>query len=98
MTFSDALRYILARTALLAVGGFSVGLLFAFLAEGASRGIAQVVDKFLSPAEFSPESAVIAAAATGIFVLLWIVSHIIAFVQVSTARYRRREDRMLRSD
>lgn len=98
MTFSDALRYILAETALLAVGGFSVGLLFAFLAEGASRGIAQVVDKFLSPAEFSPESAVIAAAATGIFVLLWIVSHIIAFVQVSTARYRRREDRMLRSD
>lgn len=98
MTFSDALRYILAETALLAVGGFSVGLLFALLAEGASRGIAQVVDKFLSPAQFSPESAVIAAAATGIYVLLWIVSHIIAFAQVSTARYRRREDRMLRSD
>lgn len=98
MTFGNAVRYILTETAFLSVGGFAVGLLFAFFAGGASRGVAQVVDKFLPPTEFNPESAVIAAVATGIFILIWIVSHIIAFAQVSSANYLRRDDGLLRSD
>ncbi len=98
MTPGNAAQYILTETAFLSAIGCASGLAFAFFCNRASAAIAQIINKYIVPELFSDRIFVITAAATGIFILLWIVSHIIAFAQVSTARYRRREDRMLRSD
>lgn len=98
MTPGNAAQYILTETAFLSAIGCASGLAFAFFCNRASAAIAQIINKYIVPELFSDRIFVITAAATSIFVLLWIVSHIIAFAQVSTARYRRREDRMLRSD
>lgn len=98
MTPGNAAQYILTETAFLSAIGCVSGLAFAFFCNRASAAIAQIINKYIVPELFSDRIFIITAAATGIFVLLWIVSHIIAFAQVSTARYRRREDRMLRSD
>lgn len=98
MTPGNAAQYILTETAFLSAIGCASGLAFAFFCNRASAAIAQIINKYIVPELFSDRIFIITAAATGIFVLLWIVSHIIAFAQVSTARYRRREDRMLRSD
>lgn len=98
MTPGNAAQYILTETAFLSAIGCASGLAFAFFCNRASAAIAQIINKYIVPELFSDRIFIITAAATSIFVLLWIVSHIIAFAQVSTARYRRREDRMLRSD
>lgn len=98
MTSGDAARYILSETAVLSVSGACFGLLFAFFANGASPGIGQLIEKYFPLDIFPSRIAVIAAVATGIFALLWTVCHLIAYGQISSLNYRRRADRMLRSD
>lgn len=98
MASGDAARYILSETAVLSVSGACFGLLFAFFANGASPGIGQLIEKYFPLDIFPSRIAVIAAVATGIFALLWTVCHLIAYGQISSLNYRRRADRMLRSD
>ena len=98
MTSGDAARYILSETTALSVSGACFGLLFAFFANGASPGIGQLIEKYFPLDIFPSRIAVIAAVATGIFALLWTVCHLIAYGQISSPNYRRRADRMLRSD
>ena len=98
MTPSDAAGYILTETAILSFCGFAFGLLSAFFANAASRGIAQLVDKYAPLDVFPSDMAVIAVAAAGVFALVWAVSHCVAFAQVSSSRYAKRDDRMLRHE
>ena len=97
MTQKDALRYILTETALLAAGGTAAGLLLSVVANRATVAFAQIINKFVLPVTFPASLPVIAAVGCGIFVFFWAVSHIVAFKEVSSPRYRTRDDRMLRS-
>lgn len=98
MTFRDAVRYIVTETAVLSFIGFVSGLVFAILTNYSSKGIALIIDKYIVPDIFPLRILFIAAAATGIFIVLWALSHVITFAQISSDKYRRREDRLLRSD
>ena len=97
MTQKDALRYILTETALLAAGGTAAGLLLSVVANRATVAFAQIINKYVLPVTFPASLPVIAAVGCGIFVFFWAVSHIVAFKEVSSPRYRTRDDRMLRS-
>ena len=98
MTPAGALGYILTETATLSACGFSAGLLLAFVANRASEGICILIGNYVTIESFPPRMLFISLAATGIFALLWTVSHMIAFLRVSSSRYRKRDDRGLRSD
>lgn len=97
MTRGDAVRGILTETAILASAGTAVGLLFSLVANRTTTAFAQIVNKYVSPSLMPADILIIAAAACGIFAVCWAAAHIISFAMAASPRYRRREDRMIRS-
>ncbi len=98
MTAADAAKGIAAETALLSLAGLAVGLLFSVFTNASSLGIAQIIDRYLVLDPLPVKTAVIAVVGAGIFALLWAASHMAAYLRSASARYRKREDRLLRSD
>ena len=98
MTASDAAKGIAAETALLSLAGLAVGLLFSVFTNASSLGIAQIIDRYLVLDPLPVKTAVIAVVGAGMFALLWAASHMAAYLRSASARYRKREDRLLRSD
>lgn len=98
MTAKNASSYILTETAILSVGGAASGFLFAFFANSASRGVAQMVDLYLPYIPFPARMAATVAIGAGVFALLWALSHALAFRSLARGGYRKREDVRLRSD
>lgn len=98
MTPGDALRYIVTETGILAAVGCAAGFVFSVLFNRASTGIAQLINKFVRTELLTSRTLIITAAGAGIFIVLWTVSHMLAFARASSDKYRKREDRMLRSD
>ncbi len=98
MTANNASSYILTETAILSVGGAASGFLFAFFANSASRGVAQMVDLYLPYIPFPARMAATVAIGAGVFALLWALSHALAFRSLARGGYRKREDVRLRSD
>lgn len=98
MTAKNASSYILTETAILSVGGAASGFLFAFFANSASRGVAQMVDLYLPYIPFPARMAAMVAIGAGVFALLWALSHALAFRSLARGGYRKREDVRLRSD
>ena len=98
LTPHGACDYIFTETGMLSAIGFALGLLSAFFVNRASAAIVQLIGKYITTEAFPVRMIVIAAALTGIFALLWALSHVIAFVRTTSRRYRSRDDRLLRSD
>lgn len=98
MTWRDAARYIATETTILSFIGFVSGMIFAVLTNYSTKGIALIIDKYIVPDIFPMFILNISAAATGIFVCLWAISHLIAYKQISSEKYHRSEERLLRSD
>ena len=98
LTPHGACDYILTETGMLSAIGFALGLLSAFFVNRASAAIVQLIGKYITTEAFPVRMIVIAAVLTGIFALLWALSHVIAFVRTTSRRYRSRDDRLLRSD
>lgn len=98
MTPGDALRYIVTETGILAAVGCAAGFVFSVLFNRASTGIAQLINKFVRTELLTSRTLIITAAGAGIFIVLWTVSHMLAFARASSDKYRKRDDRMLRSE
>ena len=98
LTPAGAAAYISAETGVLAAVGFSVGLVAAFFANRASAAIARLIGEYFTPEAFPTFMIAIAAALTAVFILLWALSHATSFLQVSSPRYRTRDDRSLRAN
>ena len=98
MTPGDALRYVIAETGILAAVGCAAGFVFSVLFNRASTGIAQLINKFVRTELLTSRTLIIAAVGAGIFIVLWSVSHMLAFARASSDKYRKRDDRMLRSE
>ena len=98
LTPHGACDYIFTETGMLSAIGFALGLLSAFFVNRASAAIVQLIGKYITTEAFPVRMIVIAAVLTGIFALLWALSHVIAFVRTTSRRYRSRDDRLLRSD
>ncbi len=98
MTPGDALRYIVTETGILAAVGCAAGFVFSVLFNRASTGIAQLINKFVRTELLTSRTLIITAAGAGIFIVLWSVSHMLAFARASSDKYRKRDDRMLRSE
>ena len=98
LTPHGACDYIFTETAMLSAIGFALGLLSAFFVNRASAAIVQLIGKYITTEAFPVRMIIIAAVLTGIFALLWALSHVIAFVRTTSRRYRSRDDRLLRSD
>lgn len=98
LTPAGAAAYISAETGVLAAVGFSVGLVAAFFANRASAAIARLIGEYFTPEAFPTFMIAIAAALTAVFILLWVLSHATSFLQVSSSRYRTRDDRSLRAN
>ena len=98
LTPHGACDYIFTETGMLSAIGFALGLLSAFFVNRASAAIVQLIGKYITTEAFPVRMIVIAAVLTGIFALLWALSHVIAFVHTTSRRYRSRDDRLLRSD
>lgn len=98
LTPAGAAAYISAETGVLAAVGFAIGLVAAFFANRASAAIARLIGKFFTPEAFPTFMIAIAAALTAVFILLWALSHATSFLQVSSPRYRTRDDRSLRAN
>ena len=97
LTPRGAAGYILAETGMLSVVGFVFGLLAAFFVNRASSSIVRLIGKYIIPELFPEKMLFIAVALTALFALLWALSHITAFAAVSSRRYAKRDDRMLRA-
>ena len=98
LTPAGAAAYISAETGVLAAVGFSVGLIAAFFANRASAAVARLIGEYFTPEAFPTFMIAIAAALTAVFILLWALSHATSFLQVSSPRYRTRDDRSLRAN
>ena len=98
MTPGDAMRYIVTETGILAAVGCAAGFVFSVLFNRASTGIAQLINKFVRTELLTSRTLIITAAGAGIFIVLWTVSHMLAFARASSDKYRKRDDRMLRSE
>ena len=98
LTPAGAAAYISAETGVLAAVGFSVGLVAAFFANRASAAVARLIGEYFTPEAFPTFMIAIAAALTAVFILLWALSHATSFLQVSSPRYRTRDDRSLRAN
>lgn len=98
MTPGDAMRYIATETGILAAVGCAAGFVFSVLFNRASTGIAQLINKFVTTELLTSRTLIITAAGAGIFIVLWAVSHMLAFARASSDKYRKRDDRMLRSE
>ena len=98
LTPHGACDYIFTETGMLSAIGFALGLLSAFFVNRASAAIVQLIGKYITTEAFPVRMIIIAAVLTGIFALLWALSHVIAFVRTTSRRYRSRDDRLLRSD
>lgn len=98
LTPAGADAYISAETSVLAAVGFSVGLVAAFFANRASAAVARLIGEYFTPEAFPTFMIAIAAALTAVFILLWALSHVTSFLQVSSSRYRTRDDRSLRAN
>lgn len=98
MTPQDAAKAVLAETALLSLSGFAAGLVLAFFANASTVAIAQIVDRYILLDPFPLGMLAVAGIGTGIFALLWALSHFAAFAQISSKRYRTRDDRSLRAN
>ncbi len=97
LTPKGACGYVLAETGVLAAVGFALGLLSAFFVNRASAAVTSIIGKYIIPDLFPQSMLILAVSLTAVFALLWAVSHIVAFKEVSSPRYRTRDDRMLRS-
>lgn len=98
MTPQDAAKAVLAETAMLSLSGFAAGLVLAFFANASTVAIAQIVDRYILLDPFPLGMLAIAGIGAGIFALLWALSHFAAFAQISSKRYRTRDDRSLRAN
>lgn len=98
MTPQDAAKAVIAETALLSLSGFAAGLVLAFFANASTVAIAQIVDRYILLDPFPLGMLAVAGIGTGIFALLWALSHFAAFAQISSKRYRTRDDRSLRAN
>ena len=98
MTPQDTAKAVLAETALLSLSGFAAGLVLAFFANASTVAIAQIVDRYILLDPFPLGMLAVAGIGTGIFALLWALSHFAAFAQISSKRYRTRDDRSLRAN
>ncbi len=98
MTPQDATQAVLAETALLSLSGFAAGLVLAFFANASTVAIAQIVDRYILLDPFPLGMLAVAGIGAGIFALLWALSHFAAFAQISSKRYRTRDDRSLRAN
>ncbi len=98
MTPQDAAKAVIAETALLSLSGFAAGLVLAFFANASTVAIAQIVDRYILLDPFPLGMLAIAGIGAGIFALLWALSHFAAFAQISSKRYRTRDDRSLRAN
>lgn len=98
MTPQDAAKAVLAETALLSLSGFAAGLVLAFFANASTVAIAQIVDRYILLDPFPLGMLAVAGIGTGIFALLWALSHFAAFAQISSKRYKSRVDRSIRAN
>lgn len=98
MTSQDAAKAVLAETAMLSLSGFAAGLILAFFANASTVAIAQIVDRYILLDPFPLGMLAVAGIGAGIFALLWALSHFAAFAQISSKRYRTRDDRSLRAN
>lgn len=98
MTPQDAAKAVLAETAMLSLSGFAAGLVLAFFANASTVAIAQIVDRYILLDPFPLGMLAVAGIGAGIFALLWALSHFAAFAQISSKRYRTRDDRSLRAN
>lgn len=98
MTPQDAAKAVIAETALLSLSGFAAGLVLAFFANASTVAIAQIVNRYILLDPFPLGMLAVAGIGTGIFALLWALSHFAAFAQISSKRYRTRDDRSLRAN
>ncbi len=98
MTPQDAAKAVIAETALLSLSGFAAGLVLAFFANASTVAIAQIVDRYILLDPFPLGMLAVAGIGAGIFALLWALSHFAAFAQISSKRYRTRDDRSLRAN
>lgn len=98
MTPQDAAKAVLAETALLSLSGFAAGLIIAFFANASTVAIAQIVDRYILLDPFPLGMLAVAGIGTGIFALLWALSHFAAFAQISSKRYKSRVDRSIRAN
>lgn len=98
MTPQDAAKAVIAETAMLSLSGFAAGLVLAFFANASTVAIAQIVDRYILLDPFPLGMLAVAGIGAGIFALLWALSHFAAFAQISSKRYRTRDDRSLRAN
>lgn len=98
MTPQDAAKAVIAETALLSLSGFAAGLIIAFFANASTVAIAQIVDRYILLDPFPLGMLAVAGIGTGIFALLWALSHFAAFAQISSKRYKSRVDRSIRAN
>lgn len=98
MTPQDAAKAVIAETALLSLSGFAAGLIIAFFANASTVAIAQIANRYILLDPFPLGMLAVAGIGAGIFALLWALSHFAAFAQISSKRYRTRDDRSLRAN
>lgn len=98
MTPQDAAKAVIAETSLLSLSGFAAGLILAFFANASTVAIAQIANRYILLDPFPLGMLAVAGIGAGIFALLWALSHFAAFAQISSKRYRTRDDRSLRAN
>ena len=98
MTPQDAAKAVIAETAMLSLSGFAAGLILAFFANASTVAIAQIANRYILLDPFPLGMLAVAGIGTGIFALLWALSHFAAFAQISSKRYKSRVDRSIRAN